>query len=125
MFYFYLGTNKKWNSFVHYEVRRWQEIIQHWLIEGGKAGNEVLVVHYEELKKNREIQVKRMLNFLGVNLSKAPNQDFSTFHRRHEKEFEPYTKKQKQYVLTAIRNTIRELEQSNIKSEVNLTQYVM
>ena len=98
--------------------------MHHWLIGGRKAGKEVLVVHYEELKYNRDTQLKRMLNFLGLNSSKALDQDFGMFHRVHKKEFEPYTKKQKQYVLTVIKNTMRELEQNHMKSEANLTEYI-
>lgn len=95
-----------------------------WLIGGRKAGKEILVVHYEDLRHNQDIQMKRMLNFLGVESRKTLNEDFSQFHRRHHREFEPYTRVQKLYVLTVIKNTIRELEQNHMKSEANLTQYL-
>lgn len=121
-----VGANKKWNSFVQYQAKRWQEILRHWLIEGRETGRKVLVVHYEQLKQDRDVQLKRILSFLGIDMSFSLSEDdFGLFHRQHKKNFEPYTKKQKQYVLTVIINTIRELEQNHMKSETNLTQYLL
>ena len=74
---------------------------------------------------NKNVQIKRMLDFLGLKSFTAPIQDFSAFHRKHKKEFEPYTKKQKQYIMTTIKNTIKELQWSHLQSKANLTQYIM
>ena len=99
--------------------------MRHWLIEGRRAGKEVLVVHYEQLQQNRDVQLKRVLRFLGIDMDFSLAEDFGLFHRRHKNDFKPYTSRQKQYIRTVIRNTIRELEQNHMKSEANLTQYLL
>lgn len=113
-----------WDAFVHYQGKRWQEIIQQWLIGGRKDGKKVLVVHYEELKKNRATQIKRMLDFLELASSRRISQKLNIFQRQHLNHFKPYTRKQETYVASILQDTMRDLEHNHMSSEVNLTQYL-
>lgn len=83
----------------------------------------MLVVHYEKLVSDRQAQIQRMLDFLGVKFSKQLDKEFNTFQRQHKKEpFDPYTKYQRKYVLAIIKHTIKDLQES--RTDTNLTQYL-
>lgn len=121
---YFSGWNKRWNEFIHHQSEQWREIVQLWVIGGLKAGKQVMVVHYEELQRARNTQIIRMLKFLKQSTSKQLMQEFNTFHRQHSNEFEPYTNKQKNYVLSVVQDTIKDLAQNNMQSQINLTQYL-
>ena len=67
----------------------------------------MLIVYYEDLKRNVVRELKRMLAFLDVSYSVNDLHNmmlskFDQFHRNHSDEFEHYTKSQKQLINSII-----------------------
>lgn len=89
-------------------IKVWEAMVNHLLIEN-KEVNRVLLVKYEDLVKNTEIEVVRMLRFLGLyipleQLEERLKTEFATFKRNHRKaSFEHFTTTQKQLINGAIR----------------------
>ena len=105
----------------------------------------MLVVMYEDLKKNKNEQIHRMLKFLKVdslddepndgsnasNLSateKIPLKNFTTtFHRKHsssEELFDPFTTAQKVHVLDMIYQTQKKLEKYHLTPVLDVSRYL-
>lgn len=97
------------------------------MIEGKTAGRKVLVVHYEDIKRDSKSQTKMMLDFLGVAMISTVENSFSQFHRQHnrsEKTFDPFTQNQRELVASTIKNTMTEVERNNLSSTINLNRYL-
>lgn len=80
------------------------------------SGNPVLVVRYEDLKIDALTQVKRMLDFLGFpytenELLKRMAEDYDTFHRPSQQDFEHFTPKQKVFLQGIVRRTVSLLKE--------------
>ena len=105
--------------------------MQKWFIAGRRSGQKVLLIHYEDLKKDRDIQLRKMMDFLNVHCTLSSQrilgQSFPAFHRTHfetDEAFDPYTTEQRDYILTVVRDTIGDLEDNHMQSEANLAQYL-
>ena len=66
--YTFVGDNPGWQNLVKSNSNKWQLMIQSNLVDN--AERPVLVVFYEDLKQDLEFQIRRMLEFLDLPLSK-------------------------------------------------------
>ena len=67
----------------------------------------ILVVYYEDLRRNIVKEMKRMLTFLDIpysthDMRKTMLSGFDQFHRNHSDEFEHYTEDQIQLINAVI-----------------------
>lgn len=135
------GNNTKWNVFIHRKAHMWMEMINNWVIKSKHHKNKILVVMYEDLKNNEEVEIERMLNFLKMGqlnrnsmettqaTPTGPLQNFTTnFHRKHnsnDEMFQPFTDPQRAYVLNIIRETQRKLEQNRLSIILDVSRYLV
>jgi len=68
----------------------------------------VIVVRYEDMVKDTRTQLQRMLNFLKYPYTKerldcVMKHQIETFHRKHDKEFDPFTNRQQVRLLGIMR----------------------
>ena len=102
-----LGDNIQWKHGVKMLIRSWEAMIYHLLIKNRNV-DRVLVVKYEDLVKNTEHEVLRMLGFLGYSI--APDLlkerlkiEFSAFKRNHVSNvFKHFTTTQKRLINSVI-----------------------
>ena len=107
--------------------KKWHDTIQSWVVQGKRADREVLVVYYEDLKRDTKTHTKDMLNFLGIDVMKTVGESFAKFHRKHnssEEQFDPFTGEQRKLVMSIIQETIREIETNGLTSQINLSRYL-
>ena len=57
-------TNTTWNNFFHEQAVLWEQTVLAWII--CNHNHPVLIVKYEDIKKNTQTELRRMLNFLQV-----------------------------------------------------------
>ena len=90
----------------------------------------ILVVKYEDLKRDTFTEVKRMLNFLSFGYDAAElkarlDGDFATFHRTHKDgAFDHFTPPQRAYIRTVIEETATVVEQHKLSSMLTLSDYL-
>jgi len=105
MFFFqYSVNNTEWDKKVKYYAKLWSAHIRKWL---GIQKVPTVVIQYERLSTNLFTELKKMLDFLGVSYTEndilcAIKSTSETFHRKHDKNFDPYTPKQRQLILQEI-----------------------
>lgn len=114
-------------EFLREQVPRWQALVKDWVSSHGR--HNILVVKYEDLKRNTVHQVKRILTFLKIpytdqDLEGRLARGFDSFHRSHKPNFEHYTPLQRQRVLRAINDTIELLNRSKQSHLLDLHEYV-
>ncbi len=63
----YFLDNPRWKKFVKNFISRWRRSFE-WVLNT-PPGHRLMVVTYEELKRNRATTVHRMLDFLRYNIS--------------------------------------------------------
>jgi len=66
-----------------------------------------MVVRYEDLLKDVRTQLRRMLDFLDFpyteeRLDCIANNQEQKFHRKHDNDFDPFTKRQRQTLLSVM-----------------------
>ena len=89
------------------------------------AKHPVLVVRYEDLKRDEAGEVRRMLEFLQVAYSEERlGASYSHFYRNHTDTFEHFTPEQKQFVNRVIVQCSEEMESMGITDWLHLKQYV-
>ena len=90
----------------------------------------LLIVLYEDLKKDMLTQTVRMLEFLKIDynmkeLTEKLEGGFDEFQRHHSDEFEHYSDTQKAYVRSMITATMLELDSMEIDhKELHLQDYI-
>ena len=91
----------------------------------------VMVVKYEDLKRNIISEVMKMLDFLEfpyslTAVSKKLKKKYIEFHRAHSKtEFEHFTPEQKAFVTTMLRNTLRSLDSHGLTHVCDIRDYLI
>ena len=90
-------------------------MVEDWVIS--HRDHPILIIKYENLKRNYTFEVKRILKFLEIpytdqDVYKKIEKDFNLFHRSHQETFEHYTRDQKWRILDTIRSTIQSLRSS-------------
>ena len=103
---FLAGYNQAWAARINELTHRWEEMVTHLLVQNA-AKRPVLLVHYEDLKRNSSHEVLRMVKFLGVGIPESVVMErlkdgFTSFYRNHTQTFEHYTDMQKLQINKAI-----------------------
>ena len=98
-------------------MENWEAMINHLLINASDR-NPVLLVKYEDLKRDAISEVERMLMFLDIKVTttvrgKLKN-GFHAFHRNHTYTFDHYTVEQKIYMNEVINRVSKQLQYHNI-----------
>ena len=82
----------------------------------------VLIVGYENLKKNTYTELKRMLDFIGYPYSEddvlcSVKSSGESFHRKHaRKDLHPYSTEVQEFVL----NEIKQIDAALLKHDISL-----
>lgn len=135
------GNNTGWNRFVQRRSRAWMEMIDNWIIDSLKSQkHKILVVKYEDLKENEEVEMERMLRFLRLGAftddtfttevmpHTRPSQNFTaTFHRKHsrsEEQFDHFTSQQRAHVMSIIAQMQRKLQKYNMTPILDVSRYL-
>ena len=89
----------------------------------------VLVIRYEDLKKDTSGNLRRMLDFLQVPYTEQRLQDvitqgFDNFKRNHSEEFDHYTREQREFVRSVINDTLSVLKARGLSSVCNIEEYL-
>lgn len=123
------GENKEWDAYVHSQAVEWQNTIIGWLIKN--KGHPVMLIKFEDLKRNTEIEVMRMLDFLLVpyteqQVMEVVESGFMEFKRkqRHAPSLEHYTAKQVAHVNEVLRTTVQLLDVRRLSHVCSISDYV-
>ncbi|OCT98450.1 hypothetical protein XELAEV_180106821mg, partial [Xenopus laevis] len=108
---------KEWPEFVNNYAPWWATHTLDWL----KYGKNVLVIHFEDLKKDLFIQLKRMINLLGLpiladRLLCVEGQKDGNFKRSglRKLEYDPYTEDMRKMISNYIRTVDAALKLKNL-----------
>jgi len=96
-----VGSNVQWDRVLRRYLVKWLNHVKDWL---GMNNQPILVIQYEKLKKNLDIELKRMLDFIEHPYTEDDIQctlqsGMSSFHRNHTEQFDHYTPSQRQFIL--------------------------
>lgn len=94
-------------------MENWEAMINHLLINN-KVNRPVLLVKYEDLKRDTYQEVERMTTFLNVTADVNKTLVHNAFHRNHTYTFDHYTKEQKVYMNSVISRVAKQLRLHNI-----------
>lgn len=127
----HVGENPEWEAMIHKQAKRWKNMITNHVINRPWT-HPILVVRYEDLKKDSVKEVQRMLDFLDISIHKAEllrrlhQSSFSEYHRNHSDSspFEPYTSSQVQYWNSVITNVDKSLRSNGITGFIPLKSYL-
>ena len=124
----FAGTNRKWVEFLYSQIPRWQNMIREWVVARGN--HPVLVVKYEDLKRDAMLQVMRILKFLKLpytdqEVHQRITDGFNSFHRSHKAEFDHYTPIQRWHILRAVNNTISLLSKHGLTHVLQIHDYLV
>ena len=114
---------------MHSQAIEWQDTVIGWLINN--HNHPVMVVKYEDLKRDILPEVMMMLDFLEFPYSVASimrilKKDYSEFKRQHKNVmFEHFTPTQKAIIQTVIRNTTYILKSHGLSEICDITEYLM
>ena len=93
-------------------------MVNHLLINSTAGNHPVLLVKYEDLKRDAWGEVERMVDFLGEEMLPGAEQmlrdGFQTFHRNHNYTFDHYTQDQIKYINSVIMRVAKQLELNGI-----------
>lgn len=123
----WFGENERWQDYVSGQARRWMSMLIRWVIKNRTYP--VLLVKYESLQNDTVSQVKRILDFLGVHYGEQHvegvlKKQAQMFHRRHSKDFDPYTPAQRSYVRSIVDETITLIEKSKLSDLIDINDYL-
>ncbi|XP_065919790.1 uncharacterized protein [Dysidea avara] len=109
-------NNKRWDETVKQYATSWSHHIRTWL---GTVKVPTVVIQYERLSTNLYTELRKMLDFLGVSYTESDIQctiksTTETFHRKHDKNFDPYTPEQRRLILREIQAVGKILHKYNI-----------
>lgn len=101
-----------------------------WFGSAVKQNYSLLILRYEDLKKDSLTQIVRVLDFLNQDYKKTElatklQDRFKEVQRNHTCQFEHYTDNQKAYVRSMIASTMDKLQSMGINhTELGLTEYL-
>lgn len=126
-FFVFPGDNPEWNEMVQKQTDKWKLMLKHYIIDRGN--HPVLVVHFEDLKRDTFTEITRMLDFIQFpysnhTLEQRLQDGYTQFRRRHRDHFEHYTEEQRELLNSAIRDIIRQLRMNSITDLIGLQQYL-
>ena len=122
-----LGENEDWNDWVRIQSLIWKRTVLAWVVDN--YNHSVLVIRYEDLKKDTSVSLRRMLDFLQVpyteqRLQEVITQGFKDFKRKHSEEFDHYTREQREFVRSVINDTLSVLKARGLSSVCNIEEYL-
>ncbi|XP_065913863.1 sialate:O-sulfotransferase 1-like [Dysidea avara] len=112
----HFGNNSKWDDAVREDSTAWEKHVATWL---GHIQRPTLVVQYEELQRNLDGELKRMLGFLERpytedDIQCTVHSTVDGFHRKHTKQLNPFTASQTQFILNKLHLVDNILKENNI-----------
>ena len=121
-----------WNKYVHEAAKRWKTLLLKWLGSARQLNYPLLVVRYEDLKRDKLEQVARMLDFLHQDYNRtelAAKLEAGTddFHRKHSptEDYDHFTEDQRSFVKSMIEDAMWKLQSMNVSSEeLKLNEYL-
>ena len=121
------GENEDWNNWVHNQSLIWKSTVLAWVVDN--HNHSVLVIRYEDLKADTAVGLRKMLDFLQVpyteqRLQEVITQGFKEFERRHYEEFDHYTREQRNFVRSAIKDTLSVLKAHGLASVGSIQEYL-
>ena len=124
---FFTGTNTTWNNFVHEQAVIWEQTVLAWIINN--HNHPVLIVKYEDVKKNTQTELRRMLNFLQVpysssRLKEVVARGYRMYRREHSQSFDHYTPDQRDTVRSTIERVSKYLKANGLLDKANVTLYL-
>ena len=131
VFLHYAGKNPEWEAIIHKQAKKWKNMIYNHVIKR-KPTHPLLVVRYEDLKRDSVREVQRMLDFLDIIverdelLQRLQQNSFNRYHRNHTRssQFNPYTPAQIKYWNSVISDTVNILRSNGISNFVPLKSYL-
>ena len=121
--------NPDWDAYMYSNAVVWQDTVVGWLVNN--HNHRVMVVKYEDLKRNTNSEVTMMLDFLEYPyslpaLTKRLARTYDEFHRRSSNatSFNHFTPEQQEFVNTVIRNTIRILQSHRLLEVCDIRDYL-
>lgn len=102
------GSQPGWDRNVRYLTTKWRLMVSSNLVR--KETRPILVVFYEDLKRDMATDLKRMLDFLEhpytpAQLNTTMQEGYTSYYRNHTDTFEHYTTEQKAFVNKVILQT--------------------
>ena len=127
----FVGENPEWEAIIHKQAKRWKSMIHNFVVKR-KPIHPLLVVRYEDLKRDSVRQVQRMLDFLDITierdelLQRLQQNSFSKYHRNHTRssQFNPYTPAQIKYWNSVILDMENSLRSNGITNFIPLSGYL-
>lgn len=117
------GDNPEWWELIKTQMEKWRLVIERLVTNVAKRP--VLVVRYEDLKRDEAGEARRMLEFLNIPYSERKlGGGYTRFFRNHTDAFDHFTKPQKQYVNGIITQVVRKMKSRGIADELQLEQYI-
>ena len=121
------GANPEWNEMVLKQTGKWKLMMKNYLINHGD--HPVLVVRFEDLKRDAFTEIKRVLDFIQFpysdhTLEQRIQDGYTHFHRNHTDLFEHYTVEQREHLNSVIRDIIRLLHLNGKADIIGLQQYL-
>ena len=107
--------DNQWSDFVLEQAKKWQQIIQSWIIDD--LNHPVLVVKYEDLRLNAVVELKRVLDFLRTPYNTFIIEELALNKFQEKKPSMTYTTEQINYIYSIIKGTIETLAASKMDSE--------
>lgn len=114
----YFQENVYWDKRMRELMLQWEQMVEHLLIKS--KGRPILLVNYEDLKKNPVFEVMRMVDFLGYDISenvvkeRIARQQFSKFYRNHTQTFEPFTSAQMRFMNDTVSRVAAKLSSDQV-----------
>ena len=106
------AATQEWRNFTIRYLNRWQERVINWVFNNNNKTHPVLVISYENLKRDTVKEVEKILDFLHFpynheEVVEKLKEDYTTFQRPHMNDnFQHYSAEQKDL----LRKTIIELK---------------
>ena len=131
------GNFTKWEEFVRDGIYHWKTMLRNWVVlphmGNTVAKHPLLIIKYEDLKREPEVGLKRMLDFLKAdysvgNLSHAvSSQALRLFQRAPERKsnsLSHFTATQHELVEKSLRDISRLLSNRGLQSVLSVDDYL-
>ena len=108
-------VDNQWSDFVLEQAKKWQQIIQSWIIND--LNHPVLAVKYEDLRLNAVAELKKILDFLRTPYNTFIIEELALNKFQEKKPSMTYTTDQTNYIYSIIKSTIETLATSKMDTE--------
>lgn len=108
-------VDNQWSDFVLEQAKKWQQIIQSWIISD--LNHPVLAVKYEDLRLNAVAELKKILDFLRTPYNTFIIEELALNKFQEKKPSMTYTTDQTNYIYSIIKSTIETLATSKMDTE--------